>query len=189
MSTKITLDTVINSPRLIANGRGAEVTSLGNRIIWEQQSSRFDELLNSMIQEKEAANFFDKEETQEIEAFILGFTEALRLTDQSAQYFTKHATRSDLEELFDDPNIRILDKKATEMKTYYTKTDAINAEIIEPIQAGGVVKDAYAEYDIDSIAEKTIGDYTNGNACIVDTEEFWKIVELHALPTLDTAAI
>lgn len=39
---------------------------------------------------------------------------------------------------------------------YTTRADAIYLEIVEPIQASGVVADAYAEYDVDEIADELL---------------------------------
>jgi hypothetical protein len=61
--------------------------------------------------------------------------------------------------------------------SHTTRNEAILREIVEPIQAGGEVADAYAEYDIEAIASAVLGDYTQGFACIVDHEEFWATVE------------
>lgn len=66
--------------------------------------------------------------------------------------------------------------------TYTTRTEAIQAEILDPISAGAV-DDAVAEYDIDAIAAEVIGDYSQGYACQVDEAAFWAIVEKHARPT------
>ena len=60
-----------------------------------------------------------------------------------------------------------------ENRTYTTRTEAIDHEIIEAIEAG----DANAtEYNIDAIASQVIGDYEDGFALKVDESEFWGIV-------------
>lgn len=64
-------------------------------------------------------------------------------------------------------------------KTYTTRQDAINYEIVE-VLLNGDVADAYESYDIDAIAEKVIGDYEDGFSCTVDESEFWAIVEEHS---------
>jgi len=65
-------------------------------------------------------------------------------------------------------------------QTYATRAEAIEREIIEPIEASGEVRDARAEFDIDAIAAEVLGDYADGYACLVDADEFWRIVERHA---------
>lgn len=67
------------------------------------------------------------------------------------------------------------------MRKYTTRTEAVQAEIIDPIEAGGAVEDAYAEYDIDAIEDQVLADHLSGYALKVSVEEFWKIVEDHAL--------
>lgn len=66
------------------------------------------------------------------------------------------------------------------MRKYSTRTEAVQAEIIEPIEAGGAVEDAYAEYDIDAIEDQVLADHISGYALKVTPEEFWQIVEKHA---------
>jgi len=61
-------------------------------------------------------------------------------------------------------------------RTYSTMSEAVTREIVEPIEAGDV-QDAYAEFDIDAIQERVLGDYEDGFACKVTPEEFWEIVE------------
>ena len=60
-------------------------------------------------------------------------------------------------------------------RTYTTRTEAIQAEIITPL-AGHE-----ADYDIDAIADETLGDYENGYAAQVTDEAFWEIVAKHDL--------
>lgn len=62
---------------------------------------------------------------------------------------------------------------------YSTRNEAIRIEIVEPIEATGVVLDAYAAYDIEAIAGEVIGTYSEGYRRVVDLDEFWKIVERH----------
>lgn len=58
-------------------------------------------------------------------------------------------------------------------RTYTTRSEAINREIVEAINAG----DASAEeYNIDAIADAVLGDYEDGFALKVDESEFWNIV-------------
>lgn len=58
-------------------------------------------------------------------------------------------------------------------RTYTTRDEAIYREIVEPIEAGEANRD---EYDIDAIADRVLGDYEEGFALKVDTDEFWEIV-------------
>lgn len=58
-------------------------------------------------------------------------------------------------------------------RTYTTRDEAIYREIVEPIEAGAANRD---EYDIDAIADRVLGDYEEGFALKVDTDEFWEIV-------------
>ena len=65
-----------------------------------------------------------------------------------------------------------------EKATYSTRTEAIEREIIEAIEAG----DAKAEdYNIDAIADVVIGSYEDGYALKVDESEFWGIVSDNAI--------
>ena len=65
--------------------------------------------------------------------------------------------------------------------TYTTRDDAIDAEIIDPIEASGEVTDARAEFDIDAIADEVLGDYDEGFACMVDADRFWEIAMAHLI--------
>lgn len=58
-------------------------------------------------------------------------------------------------------------------RTYTTRDEAITREIVEAIEAGEARRD---EYDIDAIADRVLGDYEEGFALKVDTDEFWEIV-------------
>ena len=62
------------------------------------------------------------------------------------------------------------------MHTYTSRNEVIAHQIVEPIESSGVVADAYAEFDIDAIADAVLGDYTEGYAQKVDADEFWTIV-------------
>lgn len=64
-------------------------------------------------------------------------------------------------------------------KVYTTRTEAITREIIEAIEATGVVEDAHAGYDIDAIADEVLGDYEDGYAPTVTHDEFWDAVAKH----------
>ncbi|MBF4194631.1 hypothetical protein [Mycolicibacterium phlei] len=64
--------------------------------------------------------------------------------------------------------------------SYSTRTEAIEREIIQPIEASGVVADAHAEFDIDAIADKVLGDHSQGYALVVDQDTFWATVEANA---------
>lgn len=66
-----------------------------------------------------------------------------------------------------------------QVRTYTTRAEAIQAEIVEPIEGTEVVADAQAEYDIDAIADAVLADYARGYACTVDVDEFWKVVAAH----------
>lgn len=65
------------------------------------------------------------------------------------------------------------------MSTYTTRNEAIEREIVEPIENGDVA-DARTEFDIDAIADAVLGDYSEGYACQVEIDEFWQIVMEHA---------
>ena len=62
------------------------------------------------------------------------------------------------------------------MTRYTTHTEAIQREIIEPIEAGNATA---AEFDIDAIADQVLGSHEDGYACQVEHDEFWQIVEQH----------
>ena len=68
------------------------------------------------------------------------------------------------------------------MTSYTTRAEAIQREIIDPIEAGGEVTDARTAYDVDAIADEVLGDHAAGYAPKVDADEFWAIVERHARP-------
>lgn len=60
-----------------------------------------------------------------------------------------------------------------EKATYTTRTEAIEREIIEVINAG----DANAnDYNVEVIADLVIGDYEDGYALRVNESDFWSIV-------------
>jgi predicted Zn-ribbon and HTH transcriptional regulator len=65
----------------------------------------------------------------------------------------------------------------TNSTRYVTRKEAIDREIVEPIEAGEATAD---QYDIDAIADAVLGDYEQGFACIVDHDEFWIAVERYA---------
>ena len=60
---------------------------------------------------------------------------------------------------------------------YTTRTEAIECEIIEVIEAGDATRN---EYDIDAIADVVLGDYEDGYALKVGESEFWEIIEENA---------
>ena len=64
------------------------------------------------------------------------------------------------------------------MTTYTTRTEAIQSEIIDPINSGEA--DA-RDYDIENIALQVLGGYEEGYALEVTPDEFWQIVEDEAL--------
>lgn len=70
---------------------------------------------------------------------------------------------------------------ATSRQVYMTRDDAIQIEIIEPIEASGIITDARAAYDIDAIADEVLGDYDDGYACQVGEATFWHIVAAHEI--------
>lgn len=59
---------------------------------------------------------------------------------------------------------------------YSTRTDAIHAEIITPIEVG--MAEVW-EYDIEAIADEVLGGYDEGFACQIGHDEFWSVVEKH----------
>jgi len=63
------------------------------------------------------------------------------------------------------------------MARYTTRDEAIQREIIEPIEAGDATA---AEYDVEAIAAKVLADYEGGYALKVEVDEFWQIVAEHA---------
>lgn len=79
-------------------------------------------------------------------------------------------------------------------RIYSTRTEAIQAEIIDAIEATGVVRTAYHDYEIDAIAAECIVDIV----CIdengvqignieymmnpdIDSDKFWDIVQQHEI--------
>ena len=68
------------------------------------------------------------------------------------------------------------------MTTYATRAEAIQREIIDPIEANGTDIARAEDYDIDAIADEVLGDYADGYELKVDLDEFWRIVERHAHP-------
>lgn len=62
------------------------------------------------------------------------------------------------------------------MTRYTTRQDAINAEVIAPIEAGEATA---AEYDIDAIADAVLLGYEDGYALNGDVD-FWEVVASHA---------
>jgi hypothetical protein len=64
------------------------------------------------------------------------------------------------------------------MTTYSSRNEAIEVEIVAPIEASGdATRD---EYDIDAIADAVLGDHETGYAITVDTDTFWSIVAANA---------
>lgn len=63
--------------------------------------------------------------------------------------------------------------------TFTTRDEAIQRVIVDPIEASGEVANAWAEFDIEAIADAVLGDHSVGYACLVDADEFWQIVEQH----------
>jgi len=68
-------------------------------------------------------------------------------------------------------------------KRYDTRDEAIEREIVEPIEASGIVEDARAECDVEAIAREVLdaapgpGGYYWTNAADHDT--FWQSVARH----------
>ena len=71
------------------------------------------------------------------------------------------------------------------MNIYTTRDEAIQSEILDPIEASGIVADAHAEFDVEMIADLVLEyDSINGREgfiCKVDHDEFYAIVERQAL--------
>jgi hypothetical protein len=65
-------------------------------------------------------------------------------------------------------------------RTYTTRAEAIQREIIDPIEASGEVTDARTAYDVDAIADAVLGDYSEGYRLRVDVGTFWRTVKRHA---------
>ena len=61
-------------------------------------------------------------------------------------------------------------------RTYTTRTEAINREIIEPLQASGY---PVTDWDTDTIADKVLSGHEDGYALKVTDAEFWEIVAQH----------
>jgi len=60
------------------------------------------------------------------------------------------------------------------MTTYYTTlNEAIQREIIEPIEAGDATRD---DFDIETIADETLLHCSRGYYLDLDHDEFWSIV-------------
>ena len=64
------------------------------------------------------------------------------------------------------------------LRTYTTRDEAIQREIVEPIEAGDA---EIRDYDVEAIAEQVIGDYDDGYALTVSESEFWGVVAEHAI--------
>lgn len=71
-------------------------------------------------------------------------------------------------------------KGTTGMKrTYSDRREAIQREIIEPIEAGGNAK--AENFEIDLIADRVLGDFDDGYALKVGEIDFWEIVVEHEI--------
>lgn len=71
------------------------------------------------------------------------------------------------------------------LNAYTTRDEAIQREVIDPIEARGVVSDAAAEFDIEAIADEVIAQTGSIRGAVlfertVDSDEFWQIVQKHA---------
>lgn len=68
-------------------------------------------------------------------------------------------------------------------KRYDTRDEAIEREIVEPIEASGIAEDARTEYDLDAIARDVLeaapgsGGYSWTN--VADHDTFWQSVARH----------
>jgi len=68
-------------------------------------------------------------------------------------------------------------------QTYNTIEEAIQHEIIDALAADDMVTaDPWAEFDIDAIANATLGDSEQGYACQVDPNKFWQTVVDNVIP-------
>lgn len=75
------------------------------------------------------------------------------------------------------------------MKVYETRDEAVRREIVEPIEASGVVKDAYEHYDVDAIADEVVvlcigcdegygvHQDTRPGYVVDEAADFWAVVE------------
>jgi hypothetical protein len=64
-------------------------------------------------------------------------------------------------------------------RTYTDRREAIQREIVEPIEAGGNAK--AENFEIDLIADQVLGDYDDGFALKVGEIDFWEIVAGHEI--------
>lgn len=64
-------------------------------------------------------------------------------------------------------------------RTYTTRSEAIEREIVQSIEASGVVTDARAEFDVEAIAEAVIAYSAHAQRfyCQVGASEFWAHVQ------------
>lgn len=76
-------------------------------------------------------------------------------------------------------------------RIYSTRDNAIQALIVDPIEATGVVPDAWAEYDVEGIASHIvevadgqpiplIATYNGHYAQMCDADTFWAVVQHYA---------
>lgn len=63
-------------------------------------------------------------------------------------------------------------------RTYSSRREAIQREIIEPIAAGDI-DNVDDEYDVEALADDVLTDYNLGFQCRVTDEDFWMLVEAH----------
>lgn len=77
----------------------------------------------------------------------------------------------------------------SDSRRYSTRNDAIQREIIEPLEASGERQHDYDlvsgvvaphDYDIAAIADEVLGGYEDGFARLVTDDEFWASVARHA---------
>lgn len=71
-------------------------------------------------------------------------------------------------------------RKEGEKEMFATRDEAIQRVIVDPIEASGEIADARAGFDVEAIADAVLGDYEQGYTCLVDSDEFWRVVERHA---------
>lgn len=77
------------------------------------------------------------------------------------------------------------------MKVYETRDEAVYREVVGPIEATGVVENAYEQYDVDAIADEVVALYigyggghgvyqdTRPSYAVDETVDFWAVVARH----------
>jgi len=78
------------------------------------------------------------------------------------------------------PGVEILGRPRP-TTTYTTRDEAIQREIVAPIEAAGPDVASVDEFDIEAIAAEVLGTDENGHYhVVIDPGEFWRVVERHA---------